>query len=283
MLPPWVSVPPEHRNGTITGPLVSLPFTVFSAPLRDSSQPYETTLSVHVQTDQEQVLSVPVSVLITAQPVASECTVDAGAQTPLPSIVGVPALYTLTSRDVDGRALDHVSEGFAAEALRDGQHLLAGAAVMEYAGGGNYTVSVTAPLHGDYVVRVSLQGVAVPHNVSITAVCPSGEVANSDGSCVCGAGHEPGTATSTDRCVECGAGFYKVVVGDAYCIGCEGEHESTAAEGAASASACECVAGFYLDAGVCLECVSGASCGGLGTNLSTLLVDLDGPALVSCA
>ena len=48
---------------------------------------------------------------------------------------------------------------------------------------------------------------------------------------MCGAGYEPGTATDTSRCVQCAAGFYKVVVGDAYCIGCEGEHQSTVAEG----------------------------------------------------
>ena len=271
-LPPWISVPLEHQNGSITGPRVPLPFTVFSAPLRDSSEPYETTLSVLVKTAEEKVLRVPVSVLVTAQPVASECSVDAGAQAPL-AFVGAPAVFTLTSRDINGRALNHVSEGFVAEALRDGQ-IVTGAATIEYAGDGNFTVSVTAPLHGDYVVRVSLQGVAVG-NVSVTVACAAGEVATSDGACVCGAGHEPGTATSTSRCVPCAAGFYKVVDGDAYCVGCEGEHQSTAADGAASPGACVCVEDYYFDApaSVCDACVPGTTCDGLGTNLTTLVVD----------
>ena len=101
-------------------------------------------------------MCVAVHTTVTALPSASKCTVDL---IEVLATVNQPAILTLTSRDLTGLPLDHVVDGFAIQTVGGTQDL---EGLVEYRGAGNYSVSLTAPLAGEYVVRVTFDGEPLP-------------------------------------------------------------------------------------------------------------------------
>jgi hypothetical protein len=278
-LPDWIQVEPDRRNGTIAAPSdlsahdtsIPLPLTVLSAPLRDKAEPHESFVRVDVQADfGASMLTLPVYITVTAAPYVSECTVDTEQAV---VTVGKAAAFTLTSRDLNGLPLDHVVDGFAMETISGPQDV---EGLVEYRGaGGNYSVTLAAPLAGEYVVRVTFDGEPLPQNVSVVAACPANEVANTtDGICKCDAGFEP--RADTDQCRPCEVGFFKQTASDTSCLPCTGfgPHRTTESSGANASSACVCDVGYYRDLGAddeCLDCLDGASCR-RGVTLATLQI-----------
>ena len=83
-LPLWVGVDPSRTNGTVTSQLIRLPISISSTLLSDAAAPHSTDLHVYVRdssTGNETQLTVPISVLVTALPVASQSTIDEQAST----------------------------------------------------------------------------------------------------------------------------------------------------------------------------------------------------------
>lgn len=70
--------------------------------------------------------AIPISVAVTADPVASECTLDTGGSRVLDAVHGgtYPAHFVLTSRDVTGLPLTrNLAQYFSVSATRDGAPL----------------------------------------------------------------------------------------------------------------------------------------------------------------
>ena len=89
--------------------------------------------------------------------------------------------------------------------------------------------------------------------------------------CACNAGYTGDASTGTvDSCSACGVGTYKVNTGSEACIACNTFREfSTSPVQSVSSSACECIAGHFLQASSCSECAHGKYKGISGDQVCT--------------
>ena len=200
-LPGWLHM---NQTGSVVAPSVigedsvaSVQGEVSAAGMRDTSiHPYLATVHVLVElptglkVDQPtaQLLSIPVSLYVAADPVASRCNLTSDDDRPLAAVPDEVAIFTFISRDVEGIALDHnIAGGFNAtlfpcaygdDACGPGRRT-----PVQYVGDGRYNVEVTLDQLGRYHVRVQLNGEWLDFTREVVGTCMSGKYAGSDTTC----------------------------------------------------------------------------------------------------
>ena len=183
---PWMRV--LNTSGHVMKPQLAgeaavayVPIEVHSSGLPDSSTALQTTLEVDVHLPgaylapaPPQRALIPVQLLVSASPIATECTLDA-PDTTLPAILNQPTSFLFTARDVDGLPLSHADGSYNAMCVPPEGCT----ATVAYTGEGNYTVDVSLTRLGEYQVSVNLAGGArdglLPFAKHVEAICPAYE------------------------------------------------------------------------------------------------------------
>lgn len=119
---------------------------------------------------------------------------------------------------------------------------------LQYSGGGRYDGRVAPTLRGQYVLRLSYEGVLFDDAAAFTldVGCPEGTAPLADGLCECNRGLRPNPDAATlgqPACIACTAGTYKDAVGNVGCMQCFARASSAA--GATSRADCACVDGHF--------------------------------------
>ena len=183
---PWMRV--LNASGHVMKPqrpgeaaVAYVPIEVHSSGLPDSSTARQTTLEVDVHLPgaylapaPPQRALIPIQLLVSASPIATECTLDAPGTT-LPVILNQPSSFLFTARDVEGLPLSHADGSYNAMCVpREGC-----TATVTYTGEGNYSVDVSLTQLGEYQVSVKLAGGArsglLPFAKHVDAICPASE------------------------------------------------------------------------------------------------------------
>lgn len=156
----WLSVaaqggfPVASASGSTT---VHVPALLDSSGLRESSRSYKSNITVSLNTPlPPNVLSIPVDLFVSADPVVEQCTVEGSVNEPVGVIRNEVLRFVFTARDVDGLPLDHGVDSFRAGLVADG--VATGESLLiQYVGEGRHEVRVTLRhISALYQVNISL-------------------------------------------------------------------------------------------------------------------------------
>lgn len=271
---PWVYI--VRKEGSVTAlagsdhAVSTVPILVQSAGLRDGSTTgvvaihFMSHSSVQGRSLSPQVVNMAMTVYVSA--VAVVATSSFGNSSAHASL-GVGTFFLFIARDVNGFQLSH------SEVTRFSANLtfkVTGEIIpthLAYTYNGMYTVSVTPPYLGAYVLHMTLVEAGVPRKLPSTmhveVDCPEPTERNPNGDgCGCG----PGTAPDGNSgCAACLPGSFAPSVGNDACIRCLGDHV-TSKLGADSVADCVCASLFFNDTSVthgawCVGCTDGEPCG----------------------
>ena len=185
----------------------------------------------------------------------------------LKATLGLPSTFTFTARDLEGFPIDHNDGSFSTSILGGGT---ASTAIIQYAGEGNFSVSVTPATLGNMSLLLSLGDIVFAH-VSLVAGCPVALAPLSRSECACPAGAEPAAGGA---CSLCQRSRYKPAVGNLACQPCGAVHLTTHRQGSTSRQECGCEIDFYRhdDESPCKPAPHGATCPSVNTTLASLSV-----------
>ena len=307
LLPSWLSAPVSMgavSKLTTDSVEVSVPLRISAVGLREGATPHRYDLAVGAEVGLRyardwEAASIPISLFISAEPVAAQCTVPplvrntSIAQSLLnaTTVVEEPFTFTFVSRDCDGLELSHRVVGFTMRVSRNGvavSSTIAGYEI-EYVSGGTYNVRIIPKLLGAY--ELHLLHDEVPFNAServdLNVVCATGMEALGDGLCGCAAGAQPDMDTA-GVCRLCPRGFYKPLAGDFACTPCFDLDVASwpGQPGARSRDECMCPVGYYrmhntsvmpssnawLSSLTCQRCPQGTNCTQSGVTVETLMI-----------
>lgn len=259
-----------------------VPLELSTLGLREGVGAYAYPLQVRVGLRAEETTNITVSLIVTAEPVAIMCSVEAiggGGIVNASTVLNAPVTFVLVARDIDGLELNHQVAGFSMSLTRDGSPLPAANTNyrFEYLGGGRYQVEMTPTLRGGYELLPSYNGVAFSTSakVALTVGCPEFTLPYANGLCACAPGRRPNPEASTagqPACLACAAGLYKDTIGDVGCTECFLDASSPV--GATSRAECHCnnnnyrlanaseepSSSLWLQSLECRACPVGASC-----------------------